>query len=331
MVLQAALLDRLATLPAADAWRAILDHAWTTCSPALPSASPERDVDRRDLELAALDDFIATAGWDLFSVFEESVERTADALAGWWTSRSPGRAVLILDALSLREVPWVIEGARARGYEVHAARATCSELPGETTHFAKALGFAQRSALENDGSAKTHRLPGARTEATGMPWEDCARSIGAEPDWVFWHHWPDEKLHDLASPGRGLRALSADARAQLTSDAFWSFVERLATGRRLVITSDHGYAATGQFPDAPEDQTAYLRELFRSGRVAPDGGPPARWVPPLDLAVTSRHGRRRLVLGRRKWKSPGGYPLLAHGGLSVLEVASPFIELSRRP
>ena len=35
-----------------------------------------------------------------------------------------------------------------------------------------------------------------------------------------------------------------DAAQQLSSDDFWAFVERLATGRRLVITSDHGYAAT---------------------------------------------------------------------------------------
>ena len=34
-------------------------------------------------------------------------------------------------------------------------------------------------------------------------------------------------------------------------------------------------------------------------------------------------------LWRRKWKSQGGYPSLTHGGLSLLEIAVPFIELSR--
>ena len=33
--------------------------------------------------------------------------------------------------------------------------------------------------------------------------------------------------------------------------------------------------------------------------------------------------------GRRKWKSAGGYPTLTHGGLSVLEVAVPWIELTK--
>lgn len=41
------------------------------------------------------------------------------------------------------------------------------------------------------------------------------------------------------------------------------------------------------------------------------------------------HADATFALGRRKWKSQGGYPTLTHGGLSLLEVAVPFIELSR--
>ena len=37
-----------------------------------------------------------------------------------------------------------------------------------------------------------------------------------------------------------------------------------------------------------------------------------------------------LALGRRKWKCQGGYPTLTHGGLSLLETLSPFIELEKR-
>lgn len=53
------------------------------------------------------------------------------------------------------------------------------------------------------------------------------------------------------------------------------------------------------------------------------------WVPPLSQVLTTQHGNWNIVLGRKKWRSQGGYPSLAHGGLSLLEVAVPFIELSK--
>ena len=47
------------------------------------------------------------------------------------------------------------------------------------------------------------------------------------------------------------------------------------------------------------------------------------------VQITSPHGAHLLALGRRKWRSQGGYPTLTHGGLSLLEVLSPWVELTR--
>jgi hypothetical protein len=55
----------------------------------------------------------------------------------------------------------------------------------------------------------------------------------------------------------------------------------------------------------------------------------APYVPPVALQIDSPHGAHLLALGRRKWRSQGGYPTLTHGGLSLLEVLSPFVELSK--
>jgi hypothetical protein len=285
---------------------------------------------RRDREVADLDLFLATAGWDLWDHYEDSVPRTSDALADWWTTRSAGRAVLILDALSLREVPWLLVGAEARGFTVHSARPTGAELPADTTPFAKALGFAQRSSLSANGAGAMHRLPGARKECTNITWEDCAPFVGAEADWVLWHEWPDEDVHDFADAGEGMRPLIAKAAEYFEGDAFWTLVGRLAEGRRLIITSDHGYAASEMFPDAGADHADYLKRTYRSGRCTSSTDQRAAWVPPIDLRLETRHGSHLFVNGRRKWKSAGGYPTLTHGGLSVLEVAVPFIELSKK-
>jgi hypothetical protein len=331
MAVSLPLLRQLQSGSASDSWKAVLSYAWGICSQPLVPDSAQQEVTRRDSQIAELDLFLATAGWDLWRSYEDAVEHTADALANWWEKTSGGKAILILDALSLREAPWILQGAAERGYKVQA-RATGAELPADTTPFAKALGFSQRSALGNNGAGSAHRLSGARTDCVDYHWTECLNAVGADPQIVIWHQWPDSRVHDFAEIGKGLRTLSQEVAERLTDEEFWRFVGRLTTGRRLVITSDHGYAATGNFADTTEaDQKTYLKNTYSSGRwVKADQETQPPWLPPIALTLETKHGRNSFVVGRRKWKSPAGYPTLAHGGLSVLEVASPFIEISRQ-
>ncbi len=102
---------------------------------------------------------------------------------------------------------------------------------------------------------------------------------------------------------------------QLTGDAFWSFVKKLATGRRLVITSDHGYAVSGGFPNVSTDQKDYLREKFSAQRFRADAVDTREWLPPLTATLATASGPVTFVTGRQKWQVPGGFPSLSHGGL----------------
>ncbi|WP_176314318.1 hypothetical protein [Burkholderia vietnamiensis] len=337
MTLDAQVLQSLTRSEPGAAWKTLVEKALDCCSPPVRKENASNDVAKRDREIGALDHFLSTGGWDLWQSFGDHVERTSDRLARWWGEQTvgagAGKAILILDGLSLRELPWLLQGAEARGFALHTVSATASEVPGETNEFARALGFSARTQLQNNGGGLTHRLTPTCTESVDYPWKDCSELVDAAVNWVFWHHWPDSKLHDGAGAGQGLDQLTRDAAVQLTSDDFWDFVERLATGRRLVITSDHGYAATGNFPDAEGDVGQYLKNTFKGGRskagdtlTALNRGP---FIPPVALALDSPHGPHLLALGRWKWKSQGGYPTLAHGGLSLLEVLSPFVELTK--
>tara|TARA_Y100000588_G_scaffold368575_1_gene436654 strand:- start:3662 stop:4657 length:996 start_codon:yes stop_codon:yes gene_type:complete len=312
------------------AWGGISDHLWQLFSAPITGTSVEAEVVQRDRRITELENTISGSCWDLWPHFDGSAQKGSQEIVDFWGRVTGGKAVLVLDGLSLRETPWLLQQADERGYTVHEAGPRAAELPCETTPFAKALGFAQRSALENNGAGKAHKLVGAGTESSNLPWEDCIPLVGHQEGVAFWHHWPDDRVHDLSGPGDGLQKLAREAHEHLTSDPFWEFVERLATGRRLIITSDHGYAACGLFPDlVDKEQVNYMKKLFKSGRTAAGDCEDGVWVPPIDLRLSTDHGTNRLVLGRRKWKSSGGYPTLHHGGLSLLEVFVPFIELSK--
>jgi len=339
MALDAAILQRLTQGTAADAWRFIIERTLDIASRPLAEGNAPGEVVKRDREIGELDLFLGSSGWDLWRCFGQpevsGVERTSERLRRWWAEPSYGnsaaRAVLVLDALSLRELPWLLQGAKERGFTLQGVTATASELPGETNEFARALGLANRSQLQANGGGLAHNLQPAQTETIDLPWKDCEGLVGSASgakNWVFWHHWPDAKLHDYGA-GQGLELLTKDAAQQLSSDDFWAFVERLAAGRRLVITSDHGYAATGYFPDADGEVAAHLKQTFSSGRSKAGNGDAGPFVPPVALQIESPHGAHLLALGRRKWRSQGGYPTLTHGGLSLLEVLSPFVEISK--
>ncbi len=329
MALTSAAMRALAQGSDADAWRVIVGHAVEIASKPLAAGNAPSEVVKRDREIGELDLFLSSSGWDLWQSFGGSVERTSDRLVRWWAEPFSAKAVLILDGLSLRELPWLLQGAKERGFTTHEVSANASELPGETDEFARALGFASRSKLQNNGGGLAHKLQIASTESVDLPWKDCEALIGRTPNQIFWHHWPDAKLHDIAGQGQGLEPLTKDVAEQLSSDDFWAFVERLATGRRLVITSDHGYAATGYFPDADGEVSQFLKQTFSSGRSKKGTGDTGPFVPPVALQINNSHGAHVLALGRRKWRSQGGYPTLTHGGLSLLEVLSPFVELTK--
>lgn len=337
MNLPADLLTQLTTLPPDEAWEALVQAVWATMSAPLSPKGAVAEVNQRDRAVGRLDHFLASCGWELWhdlgDVARSGVPRTSTRLVEWFKSTPGGKAVLILDGLSLRELPWLLEGAPKHGLTIVEARATAAELPGETTPFAQALGLSTRSQLQNNGGGTSHKLQAVRTESVDLPFLECAGLVDLSPNQLFWHHWPDSKLHLAAGAGQGLDALTRDAAEQLTSDDFWAFVKRLAQGRRLVITSDHGYAATGLFADAPDEPGRFLKTRFASGRGTAlstgagddDSGP---FVPPVTLRVDPARGPHLLALGRFKWKSQGGYPTLTHGGLSLLEMLSPFIELT---
>lgn len=327
MTLPLPMLRRLQEATPAEAWAAIAEHALEVCDTAGQGKPADAAARLRDEGLRALDAWLAGAGWDLWAEFGVAMPRTADRLVQWWGAVPPGAgaAVVILDGLSLRELPSLRHGAAAHGFAVISVEATGAELPGDTNAFAQALGAASRGTLANNHPPGGFRLAGATTEVADLPWADCAALVKAEPRWLFWHEWPDIRFHS----GSSFQALAKNADETFSDAAFWAFLRRLTTGRRLLVTSDHGYAHIGGFQDTHDDQKAWLRGVFAGGRTAADGETGA-WSPPLALAVDGRQARVRLPLGRRKWPVPGGNASLSHGGLTLLEALSPFIELRRQ-
>ena len=110
------IVQELQSAPPDGAWAAIFDSAWDICRQPIDEGKAAAEVARRDRAVGDFDQYLATAGWDLWRDYEAAVPLASDTLAGWWAAQPAGRAVLVLDGLSLREVPWLLAGATKHGF-----------------------------------------------------------------------------------------------------------------------------------------------------------------------------------------------------------------------
>lgn len=269
------------------------------------------------------DRLLAEAAWNLWEAYPTAAVTTSQCLKTWATG-SAEKAVLILDALSLRELPIIIGAAKARGIEPRKVAVTGSESPSTTDQFAKSLGLPSRSALAHDGKPGTFVLFAADcyTDVVSLPFEDC--TVPPSPRVVIWHSWLDDLIHLQNKLPDQIASMALNT---LQSDGFWKFVDRLRQGRELVITSDHGYAVSKRFSSEVEDTEAIdiLRTIFGASRYKTAAEPwQKRFMPPIAMTHNSQH----IVMGQRKWKVQGGFPHVCHGGMSLLEVAVPYLEFS---
>ena len=284
------------------------------------------------------DRLIAESAWELWRSFPSDAPKVIDAIRTFWSasSASAGTAVLILDALSLRELPLIVAGAAKRSITPTMITVGGSQVPTETDQFAAALGLTGRSKLFNNQTSASFIFggPDVHTDLMEDPFADCAARIPVKPRLFIWHKWPDEPLiHDHSEQREGDAVVAGEVRRTIASDDFWSFVNTLRQGRRLLIAGDHGYATACNFSSEIKDENDI--RLFagtfgaqRAIREDPQQPWPRLHLPPRVLRMTDAGGTWLIVMGQRKWKVRGGFPTLCHRGLSLLEAAVPVIELA---
>ena len=167
-----------------------------------------------------------------------------------------------------------------------------------------------------------HFLMPVITDVLSIPFEDCA--VPPTANVVIWHSWLDDLIHlQNKLPDQVFKT----AETVLQSDGFWAFINKLRQGRKLVITSDHGYAVSKRFSSEVSDTDAIdiLKKTFGASRnkTASEDWL-SRFMPPIVMT----HNKQHIIMGQWKWKVQGGFPHICHGGMSLLEVAVPFVEVA---
>jgi hypothetical protein len=240
------------------------------------------------------------------------------------TLSHPDHAVVIFDGLSLREIPIVIGLAEKSGLKISRTDASLAAVPCETMDFiARELPCGRiapsqlptRKELKERGIAAVYS--GNYTQ--GIP-ENHGRSA-----LLVWSSFPDMTYRDS---GAKFDSHFENIHAMFET-AWMSTVQRIKGKKKIVVTSDHGYIFFGAGMDFPR-QPAELKDLnpyFGNDRYVTLTEKPD---PPSSNDVFIDSSRQvALIKGRVKTRSTGeaAARLYKHGGLSLMEMLTPWIEL----
>ena len=232
-------------------------------------------------------------------------------------------AAVVFDGLSVREVPVLLRLAEQSGLTVQELGVSSAAVPSETVRFVEQRLRLPRISPSNIVSRGELREAGIAAHYFGHVGQRCQFDEDAR-GLLLWSAFPDYTYKDS-----GARfAKHFEEMHNLLQTAWMNTVQQIPAGRRIVVTSDHGYVFFGPGHSANRTRKSVqtLTQWFGGERFGEVGG--AKGNPPEDDNVFV-HGNTAMIRGRVQTHPPGpsSSKLYKHGGLSIMEMVTPWIVL----
>ena len=233
-------------------------------------------------------------------------------------------AVVIFDGLSIREVPMILNLATKSGFTVSLKGTSQAAVPSETLDFIKRELPCGRVAPSQLPTRRDLKEKGIFASYTNDITQPIAGDYGICP-LLIWSAFPDATYKD--SGARFERHF--ENIHDLFETAWINIVQTIKGKKRIIITSDHGYIYFGAGMDFPRSTTEMrpLNTYFGNDRNVSLNEKPD--FPVSDDLYIAEFQKVAMVKGRIRTRSTGeaARKLYRHGGLSLMEMITPWIEL----
>lgn len=306
-------------LPLLARW--LLDEVWSAT--AYQELGPLEYLRQGERSVNQSEEVIAAAAW---RVYDELLVPPAPErdLASFLRDRRPC-AVVVFDGLSLREAPALLALASRSRFQLRELGLSTAALPSETHSF-----IEQRLGINNVSPSQLPRRreleeAGISAHYYSSPMEQ--HRLHDAQVYLLWSAFPDNTYADS-----GARFAEHFEQVHLMLETAWrNTVMALPPGRPVLVTSDHGYVYFGPGMSflRSNDQVRQLTAFLGAERYKDLDGMSPPWHP--DLMVLPDR-QLAIVRGRVQTHPPGpvGTRLYKHGGLSLMEMLTPWIVLEKQ-
>lgn len=305
-------------LPWIKEW--LLSKIWTSKS--YDSLTPTEYLKTGEIEINRFEELISSSADRIYQEMISSPEIIKNLL----DFLTEGTAIIVFDGLSLREIPIIIKLAIQSGFIASEIDCSIAAIPSETLNYIQRefpCGKISPSQLPNRLELKNL---GISTIYTNNITQQLDIPSETNP-LLLWSAFPDNTYTDS-----GAKFENHFENIQVQFETVWVNTAQQIKGRnRIIVTSDHGYVFFGTGMDANRT-SAELRELnkyFGNNRnilLSVNPEPPVS----ADLIVDEKN-EVVMLKGRVKTRSTGeaASRLYKHGGLSFMEMLTPWIVLEK--
>jgi hypothetical protein len=295
----------------------LLGEVWTRERYA--AMSPIEYLERGESQVNALEEIIAAAAPRVYDELTVDPAPERDVRA-FLINQQPCAAV-VFDGLSLREIPAALNLAERSGLRVVEVGLTFAATPSETIDFVAQrlrVGNIAPSQLPSRGEL---RDAGITAYYYNAPTQRHTLDRDAQ-SLLLWSAFPDQTYTDS-----GARFKEHFQEIHTLFESAWmNTVQQIPRGRKILVTSDHGYVFFGSNLSFARNNSdvrplAQLMGGERFHRLEAGDVPTHR-----DLAVLPHRGVA-MIRGRVQTHPTGqaSSKLYKHGGLSLMEMLTPWL------
>ncbi len=236
--------------------------------------------------------------------------------------KNPHTAVIVFDGLSIRELPLIEILAEKSGFSIRASGHAHAAIPSETLSFIDqnlGLDKVAPSQLTTRRELKEKGIKAVYAESN-----TAAPNLEYDEPLLIWSAFPDNTYLDS-----GARFAEHFGNLHALFETAWiNLVQGIRGKKKIIVTSDHGYVYFGAGLDVerPTREQKTLNDFFGNERYRET----TNAVIPESTDIFRDDARHvAIIKGRVKTRStgPAAQKLYKHGGLSLMEMITPWVEL----
>ncbi|MCK8825904.1 hypothetical protein [Fuchsiella alkaliacetigena] len=267
---------------------------------------------RTEKELLELEKFLFKSYFEFYQEDLKELANREDLTLVRSLDDNPNLTYLLMDALSLRELGLFYDSLEQKGYQLKIDY-TFSALPSQTRFYKEKMRF---DIVERNIKFREIR-----------DYQDI-KVRGNEQ--LIWSRYPDTLIEDIRS-GQSLKS-DLEETYKKTKQVLFTVLDNLDK-EKIIICSDHGYTRTeAGYNIKINNKTVkkWLKELFGGSRfAAKEEANKELAAKLLDRNLIVEVEDHYLPISHYSWPVSGKYSTFSHGGLSLLEVITPRIILTK--